>query len=96
MKAQKTFKIGEYAIGGIIVAEINNDKVTIISKQWDTSAGYTKKSSQKNAKELTRISVQVDDSNSYSRIDNYLNYLSTSYYSSKVIEWIETKVKLKY
>jgi hypothetical protein len=95
MKAQKTFKIGEYAIGGIISVEINGNTVTVISKEWDTSAGYSKASNQSNAKELTRISVQVDDFNSYSRIDNYLNDLTTSYYSSKVIEWIETKVKLK-
>jgi hypothetical protein len=96
MKAQKTFKLGEYAIGGIISVEINGNTVTVISKEWDNSVGYSRASNQSNAKELTRISVQVDDSNSYSRIDNYLNDLTTSYYSSKVIEWIETKVKLKH
>jgi len=33
MKAQKTFKLGEYAVGGIITVEINGNEVTVISKQ---------------------------------------------------------------
>ena len=95
MKAQKTFKLGEYAVGGVIAVEINGNTVTVISKEWDTSAGYSRGSNQSNAKELSRLSVQVNNDNSYTEIDNYLNDLTTSYYSSKVIEWIETKVKLK-
>jgi hypothetical protein len=94
MKYTKTFKIGEYAVGGIIVAEINNDKVTIISKQWDTSAGYTKKSSQKNAKELSRNTTIASSNNSRWGIDTYLNMLTTSYYSGVILEWIESKIKL--
>jgi hypothetical protein len=94
MKYTKTFKIGEYAVGGIIVAEINNDKVTIISKQWDTSAGYTKKSSQKNAQELSRNTTIASSNNSRWGIDTYLNMLTSSYYSGVILEWIESKVKL--
>ena len=94
MKYSKTFKIGEYAVGGIIVAEINNDKVTIISKQWDTSAGYSRNSSQKNAKELSRNTTIASSNNSRWGIDTYLNMLTTSYYSGVILEWIESKVKL--
>ena len=94
MKYSKTFKIGEYAVGGIIVAEINNDKVTIISKQWDNSAGYTKKSSQKNAQELSRNTTIASSNNSRLGIDTYLNMLTTSYYSGVILEWIESKIKL--
>jgi hypothetical protein len=38
-KASKTFKIGEYAKGGVITAEVQGKVVTIIGKEWDTSQG---------------------------------------------------------
>ena len=49
--ATKTFKIGEYAKNGVITAITTKNKVTIISKLWDVSAGTNKNSDQSNAKE---------------------------------------------
>jgi len=94
MKAQKTFKLGEYAVGGIITVEINGNEVTVISKQWDNSTGYSRASNQSNAKELSRNLTRADIQNSRWRIDTYLNMLTTSYYSDKILQWIESKVKL--
>ena len=94
MKASKTYKIGEYAVGGIIVAEVTNKSISIINKQWDNSTGYSKKSSQANAKELSRLTLKVDESNTRWKADTYLNMLTSSYYSDEILKWIESKTEL--
>lgn len=90
----KTFKIGERCQGGVITVEITGQVIDVIGKEWDTSAGYTRKSSQSNAKEFTRGTVEANDTNAYRKLDNFLNDLTTSYHAGKVMEWIESKVKL--
>jgi hypothetical protein len=37
--ATKTWKIGEYAKGGIITVEARGKKVTVIGKEWDFTTG---------------------------------------------------------
>jgi hypothetical protein len=93
--ATKTFKIGERCRGGIIQAIAAKDKVTIIGKDWDTSAGYNKGSNQSNAKEWTRIEVQTSDSNARRKLSEFLEDLTTYYYSEKVIEWVESQTAFK-
>jgi len=93
-KATKTFKIGEYAKGGVITVEIVGKVVTVIGKEWDTSAGYNKSSNQSNAKEFTRGSVISDDRDAWRKLYMFLTDLTTSYYSDEIIKWIETKVEL--
>jgi hypothetical protein len=92
--ATKTFKIGEYSKGGIITVETSNNKVTIISKEWDYSKGSTRGSDQSNAKEWNRIEVLASSSNAYRELSNYLIEDTTSYYADEILKWIETKVKL--
>ena len=94
MKATKTFKIGEYSKGGVITAEVNNNEVTIISKEWDFSTGSRKSSDKSNAKEWNRIKVMANESNAYRKLSDYLCDDTTSYYADQIIKWIETKVKL--
>jgi hypothetical protein len=97
--ASKTFKIGEYCIGGIITVDITKNKVTVINKDWDMSAGSRRSSNQSNAKELSRIEVVVpqgddvfnNDKQKY-QIDDYLNGLTTSYYADQVMKFIKTKI----
>jgi len=81
--AKKTWKIGEYAKGGIITAEVKGNSVTIIGLN------------QFNGKEFTRLTVNVENSNARRELDFFLIDLTTSYYTDKILEWIETKVKFK-
>jgi hypothetical protein len=90
MKAGKTFKIGEYCIGGVIEVKIISDTtILIINKDWDMSAGFGRGSSQKNAKVLASTSFNVNDGER--NVSDYLCYLTTSYYADTIIEWIKSK-----
>lgn len=94
-KTTKTFKIGEYCKGGIITVEINGSVIDIIGKDWDTSAGYTKKSNQSNAKEFTRETYNAGDRNVERQMMDFLEDLTTHYYASEVVSWIKSKVTLE-
>lgn len=94
--ATKTWKIGEYAKGGVITVEITDDVVAIIGKDWDTSKGYTKKSDQSKAKEFTRIEVKPTEYNSHGQLDNFLADLTTVYYADIIMGWIESQVELTF
>lgn len=93
--AQKTWKIGECARGGIITAETTKTTATVIGKEWDNSAGYSRNSSQVNAKEFTRLTVNITDSNARRELDNKLHDLTTSYHAGNIMKWIESKVEIK-
>lgn len=92
--ATKTFKIGEYCKGGVITVEITKKTITIIGKDWDTSTGYNKSSDQSNAKEFTRETVAIGDSQANRTLTQFLNELTTHYYSEQVMDWIRSKVNL--
>jgi len=95
MKATKTFKIGEYAKGGVITVEINGNGVTIIGKDWDTSTGYTKKSNQSNAKEFTRLGVLANQREAEWQLNEFLCDLTTVYYADEIMEWIKSKIDIE-
>ena len=92
--AKKTFKLGEWAKGGIITVETNGNTITVIGKEWDFSTGSRKSSDQTNAKEFTRSSFKADADSCMRSLEMFLNDLTTSYYSGEIIKWIETKVKI--
>jgi hypothetical protein len=92
--ASKTFKIGEYAKGGVITVEVKGKIVTVIGKDWDYSKGSNKGSDQSNAKEFTRGTIDSTEGNAYNKVSMFVNDLTTSYYTDQILEWIETKVKL--
>lgn len=94
MKANETFKIGEYAKGGIITVEINGNKIDVIGKEWDFSAGSNKSSDQSNAKEFFRQKFNAEDNDVRRELADCLCDLTTSYYADEITKWIETKVKL--
>lgn len=99
MKKTKTWKIGEYAKGGVISVEINKtfrkgNVITIIGKEWDLSQGYKKTSNQSNAKEFTRITINSSyDSNTDDKMFYFLIELTTAHYTHIIIEWINSKLK---
>ena len=89
--SSKTFKIGEYAKGGIITAVATKTKVTIIGKDWDFSKGSTKGSDQSNAKEWTRLEVSTNDSDADRQLTMFLQDLTTSYYTDQIMDWCVSK-----
>jgi len=76
--AKKQFKIGEYAVGGIIAVEIVNDSVGIKAQDW-------------NSKKV--VFENYFSTNDNRGMDNFLNDLTSSYYASKVLDWIKTQIK---
>lgn len=94
--ATKTFKIGEYAKGGIITVEIKGNKVAAIGKDWDMSKGTRRSSDQTNAKEFDRKEVDITLSGAERTLDFFLCDLTTSYYAGQIMDWIKTKVKFAY
>ena len=93
-KKTKTWKIGEYAKGGVITVEVQGKVITVIGKDWDMSQGTRKGSNQSNAKEFTRIEVNVEQRDADRQLSMFLNDLTTSYYTNKLMEWIESKSEL--
>lgn len=93
--ATKTFKIGEYAKGGVITVEIKGKVITVIGKDWDFSTGSRKSSDQSNAKEFTRGTVESTDPDAYFKLYDFIGNLTTHYYTEKVIEWIISKSEVQ-
>ena len=93
-KSTRTFKIGEYARGGVITAEVKGDEITIIGKEWDFSQGSTRGASQKNAKEWIRFNMKNDAHNGYHKLQEFLCDLTSYGWADKIMKWIETKIKI--
>ena len=93
--ATKTFKIGEYAKGGVITIETTKTQVRVIAKEWDFSKGSNKGSDQSGAKEWNRLEISLSDSDAERKVDDFLQDLTTSYYAGEVLDWIKTKVTFK-
>lgn len=91
----KTFKIGECAKGGIITVEVRNTKVSVIGKEWDFSTGSRRSSDQSNAKEFTRLTVEASEFGADRKLSEFLNDLTTSYYTDQIMKWIENAVQLR-
>jgi hypothetical protein len=82
--AKKQFKIGECAIGGIITVEIIGKVIEVKALDYFSKT------------EVSTGLATSDEYNAERKLDNYLNELTTSYYASKVLDWIKTKVKFDY
>ena len=93
--AKKTWKLGEVCKGGIITIETTKTQVKVIAKEWDTSKGFSKGSDQSGAKEWNRLEVNLSEKDSRSKIDWFLFDLTTSYWTSEILDWIESKVEFK-
>jgi len=78
--AKKTFKIGEYAIGGIIQVCATSESVTIDALDWNSK------------QKIMGREFQVRATNVTNEMDNYLNELTSSYYADKVLDFIKENV----
>ena len=90
---KKTFKIGEYAKGGVITAEVTKKKIIVIGKDWDFSKGSNKGSDQSNAEEFDRVEVSVLDEDRNRKVEDFLLDLTTSYYTDNIMDWIKDKTE---
>ena len=78
MKKTKTFKIGEYAVGGIVVANINKSIVEVQFKDWNTK------------EVITECKIDGSKFNSRNELLDFLNENTSSYYADKIVEWIDS------
>lgn len=76
---KKQFKIGEYAIGGIIAIETKNDVLKI------EALDYVSKSI------IMEDKFHMQNYNFINQVDNFLNELTTSYYAEKILNYIKDK-----
>jgi hypothetical protein len=91
--ASKTFKLGEYAKGGVITVNTTSKEVVVITKDWDFSTGINRGSDQSNAEELYRESFSLSNRDAEQNILWYLGDETTSYHADKILDWVKTKVK---
>jgi hypothetical protein len=89
----KTWKIGEYAKGGIVTVEIKGKSIAVIGKEWDFSKGSRRSSDQSQAKEFDRETHSVEDSEAERKVLDFLCDLTTSYYAEEILKWIKTKIE---
>ena len=81
----KQFKIGEYAMGGIIRVDITKeepDRSLVEVKALDWNTKHT----------LMADWAETDNSRWQSNIDNTLNEMTTSYYADKIMSYINEQV----
>jgi hypothetical protein len=83
MAKSKTFKIGEYAIGGIIQVNITGKVIIVQALDWNTK------------KEVSKGSAMSDEDNVRHKLTDYLNELTSHYYAEQIFDWIESNVDLK-
>lgn len=77
---KKTFKIGEYAVGGIVEAIIQPEGLLRINfKDWNTN------------ELVTNYVAPFDNKDIYRSINDFLNNNTSIYYSDNILDWIKTK-----
>ena len=81
--ATKSFKIGEYAVGGIIKVTTSNTQVTIQALDYFS----------KNV--VSELTFTLGDE-PYWKMKDYLNELTSSYYADKVMTYIETTSNIQH
>jgi hypothetical protein len=80
--AKKQFKIGEYAIGGIISVDITGKVIQVKALDYFS-------------KEVVSSGTGIStDEGSRRKLDEYLNDLTSYYHAEKILEWIESKITL--
>jgi hypothetical protein len=76
----KSFKIGEYAIGGIIRVERIEDVITVEAIDWVSK------------QTIMEDRFHIERSGFLNQIDHFLHELTTSYYSDKILSHIKSKM----
>jgi len=74
MNKTKTWKIGECCVGGIIQIKVSGHTIRVIVKEWKSGAVIH-----------SNIFGRIHES----RLENHLNEMTTSYYASKIMDWVK-------
>ena len=80
--ATKKFKIGEYAVGGIIQVDIKGKVLSVKALDYNSQ------------KEVVGGSIMTNEDDAYWKVTSYLNELTSSYYADKIMEYIKSKTEL--
>jgi hypothetical protein len=85
MTKTKQFKIGEYALGGIIKVDVTKEEpdrtlIEVKALDWNTK------------KVVMSDWAETDNIRWSASIDNTLHEMTSSYYSSKIMQWINEKI----
>jgi len=83
-KSTKTFRIGEYAMGGIIQVVITGKIIQVFVKDWDTKVV------------MKTGTTSTEDDDVERKLSDFLNEVTTHYYAEKVMKWIKEKTGLKF
>lgn len=75
---QKTFKIGEYALGGIVFVEFKKGYVRITAKDWNTKQEVASKDFFFNSSVYSDILMWLECE------------ITTYYYADKITNWIKS------
>ena len=76
----KTFKIGEYAIGGIIQVKVENSRIGIKCIDWDTK------------KTISHYVFMSNEPTGIIQAENHLEDLTSHYYADKILTWIKKNI----
>ena len=90
--ATKTFKIGEYAKGGIIKVETTTDRIII--KVIDMFGDEGEIASQTSV--YTEHEVAIHCYTLECRVSAFLLDITISYYTQKIMDWIKGKTGVKF
>ena len=91
--ATKTFKIGEYAKGGIIKVITKGNVIQITIHNMYSKEQEEIEAHSETITEYDRT-IKCDDLER--RLNNFLHEITSSYYAGKVMNWIKDKTKLNF
>jgi len=81
---KKRFKIGEYAIGGIVDAEIyEEDRIVITAREWENPDEIIMLQTFNFSWNLSEIELWIETE------------ITTSYYACKIVDWIKENINEK-
>jgi hypothetical protein len=88
--ATKTFKIGEYAKGGIIKVSTKDNKIDIVViDMFDKTELYSHKETINGYDFINCNDIER-------RIFRFLHEITISYYAAKIMNWLKDKTGLKF
>ena len=80
--ATKTFKIGEYAVGGIIKVSVNNGLVTIQALDWNTKEIVEQEHFKASIQNLGKMLRFLESD------------LTSYYYADQIMPWIREQMNV--
>lgn len=91
----KLFKIGESCQGGVLEAQINGNRITVIAREWQYGKYKRGQVTANNSPEFDRITVYANQPNSRQRLFMWLTEKTTSFYADQVLDFLSANSELK-